>query len=253
MRKPLIAANWKMNKTCFEAIDFAEKLRADFKDYDDCEILILPSFTSLACVNKILIDSNIKIGAQNFYPEKEGAYTGEISYLQLLELGCRYVLVGHSERRQYFQETNEIINKKIKFAISKGINPILCIGESIEEMEANKTREILSMQLNEAFKGINSFIARYLVIAYEPVWAIGTGRVAQNEIIEQNHAYIRSIIFDNFDGDIAENIRIIYGGSVKPENIRSIMDQRDVDGVLVGGASLDYESFKKIILYKEKY
>jgi triosephosphate isomerase len=251
MRKPLIAANWKMNKTCSEALIFAQKLVSEFALYDKRDILIFPSYTALRCINNVLNNTLIKIGAQNFYPEKSGSFTGEISYLQLIDLECRYVLIGHSERRHIFNEGHEFINKKVRTAIDKGIAPILCVGETLDEMEAGKTRDILSMQINEALKGLNNTLGRYLTIAYEPVWAIGTGRVAQNEIIQENHAFIRGLIFDNFDGDTAENLRILYGGSVKPDNINEIMSQRDVDGVLVGGASLDYDSFKKLILFEE--
>ena len=251
MRKPLIAGNWKMFKKAQEAIDFTNALKQQFENYTERDILIIPSFTLLHPVSENIKNSAILLGAQNFYPEKEGAFTGEISYTQLLDLQCRFVLIGHSERRKFFHEKNELINHKVKVAIEKGLSPVLCIGETIEEKEQSKTRDVLTMQVNEALTGLSRELGRFITIAYEPVWAIGTGRVAQNEDIQEAHAFIRGLIFDNFDGDIANSVRILYGGSVKPENISGIMQQRDVDGALVGGASLDINSFSKIIRFGE--
>lgn len=251
MRKPLIAGNWKMNKKTQETIDFVKGLKQNFEGYDGCDILVIPPYTALYPASEWLKSTQILLGAQNFYPEREGAFTGEISYTQLLDLQCRYVLIGHSERRQIFQESNEFINCKVKIAIDKGLSPILCIGETLSEREEGKTREVLTMQVNEGLKGVATELGRFMTIAYEPVWAIGTGRVAQNEDIQETHAFIRGLIFDNFDGDIANHVRILYGGSVKPENIYGIMQQRDVDGVLVGGASLNLESFSQIIRFGE--
>ncbi len=252
MRKPLIAGNWKMNKTIVQAADFAEKLKAKFSEYRQREILLFPGYTLLKHVSDILADTFIKVGAQNFYPERQGAFTGEISYTQLLELCLSHVLIGHSERRTIFNESGEMINKKVCTAIEKGLSPVLCVGETIEQKKALKTRDVLQTQIKEALKGLSVETGRFLTIAYEPVWAIGTGLVAQNEEIQQGHAFIRSLIFDLFDGDTAENVRILYGGSVKPENISSIMQNRDVDGVLVGGAALDIEKFSQIISYGDK-
>ncbi len=251
MRKPLIAGNWKMNKTDAEAKIFVSDLRQRFQNYSQRDILIFPSFIALKVVSEILLDTAIKTGAQNFYPEKSGAFTGEISYSQLLDLRCSYVLIGHSERRAIFKETHELINKKVLVSIEKGLSPVLCVGETLEQKKALKTRDVLTAQITNALKGLTTEKGRYLTIAYEPIWAIGTGLTAQPEEIQQNHAFIRSMIFDLFDGDAAENIRILYGGSVKPENISGIMQNRDVDGVLVGGASLDMEKFSAIINYGE--
>ena len=249
MRKPLIAGNWKMNKNAYEANEFAQKLAASYGSYDEAEILIIPSFVELKKVYDAIKKTKIILGAQNFYPEKSGAYTGEVSYSQLLCAGCSYVLVGHSERRSVFCEKAPLLNKKVLVAIEKGLSPILCIGETLEEKEALKTKDILKTQLKEGLKGVSKETGRYLTIAYEPVWAIGTGKVAQNEDIQQIHAFIRSVIFNLFDGDTAEHVRILYGGSVKPDNIKGIMQQRDVDGVLVGGASLDIATFGKLIKF----
>lgn len=250
MRKPLIAGNWKMNKTNSEAAEFAFEMTKSFKNYDKRDILIIPSFIALKTVSEIIEGTPILLGAQNFYPEKSGAFTGEVSYTQLLEAGCSYVLVGHSERRQYFKEDNNFLNQKVKVAIEKGLSPILCIGETLEERKNNQTKDVLKKQIQEGLAGLSPELGRFLTIAYEPIWAIGTGLTAQNEDIQTNHAFIRGLIFDLFDGDTAENTRILYGGSVKPSNVSGIMAQRDVDGALVGGASLKTEDFASLVNYE---
>jgi triosephosphate isomerase len=249
MRKPLIAGNWKMNKNSCEATEFGKEIAKLYGSYEKTEVLLIPSFTELKSVYDEIKNTAIRLGAQNFYPEKSGAYTGEVSYSQLLAAGCTYVLVGHSERRRLFNESSALLNRKVLVAMEKGLSPILCVGETLEEKESLMTKDIIKTQLKEGLKDVSGETGRYLTIAYEPVWAIGTGKVAQNEDIQQIHAFIRSVIFNLFDGDTAEHIRILYGGSVKPDNIKGIMQQRDVDGVLVGGASLDISTFAKLITF----
>lgn len=246
MRKPLIAANWKMNKTVGETISFLEEFIPLVGGINDVEILIAPPFTSLSAASEKIKGTNIRLSGQNIFYEDKGAYTGEISPIMLKDVGCSYVIIGHSERRQYFFETDEIINKKIVAAKRNGLKVILCIGETLDERQSGKTFDILSKQIEGDLKDIT---LEDISIAYEPVWAIGTGRTATSEQAQEAHEFIRKKLYSIY-GDIANTTRIIYGGSVTPENIKSLMDCDDVDGALVGGASLKADSFSKIVKYK---
>lgn len=242
MRKPFIAANWKMTKNIEETVAFINGFLPMVKDITDVDILIAPPFTSLETASRLLKSSNVILGAQNVYFEETGAYTGEISPGMLLSAGCSCVIIGHSERRQYFSETDEIVNKKIKLARGRGLDVILCIGESLEQREAGKTFEVLDRQLAGSLKDLS---LDGITIAYEPIWAIGTGKTATKEQANEAHASIRQWLRKNKEG--ADSIRIQYGGSVKPDNIAELMSQPEVDGALVGGASLKPESFAGIV------
>ncbi len=248
MNRPLIVANWKLNKTINETNAFIEVLIPLAKDTNDIDIVIAPPFTALHSAHLALKESNIRLSAQNLFHEDKGAFTGEISPLMLVDVGCNYVIIGHSERRQYFQETNEIINKKIKAALKHALTPIFCIGESLAEREAEKTFDIIRIQLAEGLKEIKP---EGIIIAYEPIWAIGTGKTATPEQAQEVHNFIRNWLL-SFYGKDASKIRIIYGGSVTPENIESLMNCIDVDGGLVGGASLKADSFAKIVNYRRR-
>jgi triosephosphate isomerase len=242
MRKPFISANWKMNKTIEETEEFINSFLPMVKDITAVDILIAPPFTSLQAVARLLKTTNIKLGAQNVFYEEKGAFTGEISPAMLLSAGCSHVIIGHSERRQYFMETDEIVNKKIKTARKNGLEVILCIGESLKEREENKTFEVLDRQLTGSLKDID---LNGMTIAYEPIWAIGTGKTATKEQANEAHAFIRGWLKKNREG--AEKLRILYGGSVTPESIESLMSESEVDGALVGGASMKPDSFAKIV------
>ncbi len=248
MRLPLIAANWKMNKTTAETREFITEFLPLVDGVKDVEIVIAPAFTSLPVAAKFLKGSNVKLAAQDVFWETEGAYTGEISPLMLKDVECTYVIIGHSERRQYFNETDEIVNRKIRAAQEAGLGIIFCIGETLQEREDGETLQVLKRQITEGLKGLS---AQGLVIAYEPVWAIGTGRTATPEQAEEAHSFIRKELKALY-GNEAEQIRILYGGSVKPDNIASLMAQPNVDGALVGGASLKPDSFSKIVRFKEQ-
>ena len=247
--KPLICGNWKMHKDVFEAISLVKGLLVKLPSevYDRIEVAVAPSYVSLYPVHLIVENTPILLAAQNVYYEKEGAYTGEISVGMLKSVGCSYCIVGHSERRKLFWETDSAVNLKVKALLEGGIIPILCVGETLEEREAGKTLEVVKHQILEALRGINISSAEDMVIAYEPVWAIGTGRVARPEQAQEVHAFIRDILKDLF-GDLAGGIRILYGGSVKPDNIKGLMRERDIDGALVGGASLKVKDFSEIVI-----
>ncbi len=247
MRLPLIAANWKMNKTTAETREFITEFLPLVDGVKDVEIVIAPAFTSLPVAAKFLKGSNVKLAAQDVFWETEGAYTGEVSPLMLKDVECTYVIIGHSERRQYFNETDEIVNRKIRAAQEADLGIIFCIGETLQEREAGETLQVLKRQITEGLKGLS---AQGLVIAYEPVWAIGTGKTATPEQAEEAHSFIRKELKTLY-GNEAEQIRILYGGSVKPDNIASLMAQPNVDGALVGGASLKPDSFSKIVRFKE--
>ncbi len=245
MRTPLIVGNWKLNTTPQTAQDLAKKIRSGLTDLRAREVVLCPPFTSLTAVAEVLHDSNLKLGAQNMYWENKGAYTGEISGEALHELGCQYVILGHSERRQYFFETDAAINKKVKQALAVGLCPIVCLGERLEDREAERMFEVVDRQLSEALADMNpaDILRADIVLAYEPVWAIGTGRNATPKQAGEVHYYLRELLTKRFgDG----NLRILYGGSVKPETIDSLMAEPDIDGVLVGGASLESDSFIRI-------
>ncbi len=252
-RTPLIAANWKMFKTGSESVATARRLAELSSDIADIDIMISPSFPSLVLVNEALkgIKSSIRVGAQNISYADEGAYTGEVSAKMLKDAGVSYVIIGHSERRQHFGETNEDVCRKIKASVESNLIPIMCIGETESEKKEEKTFYVLDKQIKNGLKGFRSDELQTLVIAYEPVWAIGTGNTATPKEVEEVHTYIRSEIGKMFNSDFAAYIRIIYGGSVKPDNISELMSHQNIDGVLVGGASLDADSFIKIINYKK--
>lgn len=245
MRTPLIMGNWKMNKTPEESAKLAEEIKKGVSDIKDREVVIAPPFTSLERVRRVIEDSPIKLGAQNMHWEPSGAYTGEISGEFLIEIGCRYVILGHSERRKYFQETDEIINRKFLYALKIGLTPVLCVGETLLQREGGETFEVIREQLLKCLEGID--LREEVVIAYEPIWAIGTGRTATPKQASEVHSYIRRLLLDKYN---SENIRILYGGSVKPDNIDSLMAQSEIDGVLVGGASLIPESFIRIVKFE---
>jgi triosephosphate isomerase len=248
-RKALIAANWKMYKTPAEAKAFVDAFLPLVAGHTRDEIALFPSPVLLPTVVAACNGSNVAVGAQNIHFAEEGAYTGETSIGQLKAVGGTHTLIGHSERRQYFAETDEIVNKKLHTALKHGVIPIVCIGEVLEEREAGKTASVLQTQINGAFAGITPQAAVPIVIAYEPVWAIGTGKTATPEIAAEAHAVIRKEATEIFGEEFATNLRILYGGSVKPDNVSSLMAQEEIDGALVGGASLDPKSFTAIVKY----
>ena len=244
MRIPMIAGNWKMNTTVSEAVKLVNELRQELDAIDNVEKVLCPPFISLVTIGELIKRSSIKLGAQNLYFEEKGAYTGEISSLMLAEL-CDFVIIGHSERRQYFNETDEIVNKKVKAALKVGLRPILCIGERLEQNEAGLTAEVVTKQLRSALIGIGHLSK--MVIAYEPVWAIGTGKAATGEQANQTISLIRHDISQLYDKEIALDLRILYGGSVTADNATEFMQQPEIDGALVGGASLKADQFLSII------
>ncbi|MCK4396845.1 triose-phosphate isomerase [candidate division WOR-3 bacterium] len=244
MRRYLIAGNWKMNKTNNEAIDLARRIVLNTKGIEKIDIVICPPFTALAPVYDAIKDSNVRPGAQNMYYEDEGAYTGEISGKFLKAMGCEFVIIGHSERRKYFSESDTDVNKKIKKALSLGITPIVCVGETLEEREKGKTEEVVKKEIIGALQEQTD--KEKIIFAYEPIWAIGTGKTAQPEDANKIHNLIRNIIKTNFGMDETV-VRVLYGGSVNPSNAEALMSQPDIDGSLVGGASLDAKSFVEII------
>jgi triosephosphate isomerase (TIM) len=249
MRKKIIAANWKMYKTPAESRAFMDAFVPLVKDHKRDEIVICPPFVDIAAVVEAAKGTKIKVGGQNLYWEKEGAYTGEISGAMLVGAGCEYVIIGHSERRQYFGETDDTVNRRLEVALEAGLAVILCVGEVIEEREAGLTEDVLRRQCNRAFRGIGTKKAARMSIAYEPVWAIGTGKTATPEIAEEAHLVIRDEVENLFGKEYSDQLRILYGGSVKPENATALMNQSDIDGALVGGASLKPDSFAKIVKY----
>ena len=248
-RIPLIAGNWKMYKTGPEAVETARDLAQLCSDIQGIEVMIAPTFLSLASVAASIEDANVKLGAQNLYFEKQGAYTGEISADMLRVAGVEYVLIGHSERRQYFNETDVSVRKKIKAAIEVGLKPILCIGETEDQRDDGKTFSILDKQVSDGLESLGSDKLENLVLAYEPVWAIGTGKTASVEQVNEVHVYLRSLIEKLFSKGFSNQTRILYGGSVNPDNAKDLMGIEDVDGALVGGASLDANKFINIIKY----
>ncbi|MEW6189153.1 MAG: triose-phosphate isomerase [Actinomycetota bacterium] len=251
MRKPIIAGNWKMNKTVEEAVELVQDLIPLVMDVRDVEIVVCPPFTALKSVSTVIEFSNpnIFLGAQDMHWGEKGAYTGEISPVMLLDLGVKYVIIGHSERRRDFGETNEVVNKKVISALSHGLIPIMCIGETLEQREAGETQRVVTTQLLKGLEGLKKEDIEKVVIAYEPVWAIGTGRSATPEDANDVIRSIRALIGAQFDVETAKKVRIQYGGSVTPENITGFMEEPEIDGALVGGASLDAGSFAKIIKF----
>jgi triosephosphate isomerase len=244
MRLPMIAGNWKMNTTVKEATDLVKEMLPALDQIDNVDKVVCPPFISLAAVGELIKGSSIKLGAQNVYYEEKGAYTGEISPLMLADL-CQFVIIGHSERRQYFNETGEVVNKKIAAALNVGLNPILCIGERLEENEAGRTKEVVTQQLRSSLTGIDSLSS--LTIAYEPVWAIGTGKAATGEQANETIGLIRHNIVELYNERTAQNVRILYGGSVTAANTTEFMNQPEIDGALVGGASLKATEFLSIV------
>jgi triosephosphate isomerase len=247
MRKPIIAGNWKMFKTAVEARAFATALRSQIGSLNDREVVLCAPFTALWALAESLRGSTIAAGAQNAHWEEKGAYTGEISVGMLMEIGVPYVVIGHSERRQYFGEVDATVNKRTLAVLAGGLTPITCIGETLAEREANRTFQVLQRQIREGLQGLHSPTA--VVIAYEPVWAIGTGKTATPAQAEEAHAFIRNEFATLYGEPAAQSVRILYGGSVKPDNMAALMKQANIDGGLVGGASLDVDSFAKIVLY----
>ncbi len=244
MRMPIIAGNWKMNTTTSEAVELVKAMRSELEGAGDIEKVICPPYVSLAPVGGLLKGGSVKLGAQNLYFAEKGAYTGEISPGMVAEL-CEFVIVGHSERRQYFNETGEIVNRKVAAALKAGLKPILCIGEDLAENEAGKTGEVVSEQLNSSLAGLDEL--NDLVIAYEPIWAIGTGKAATGKQANETIAFIRRQIAERYGSEVARDIRIIYGGSVNAANTAEFMKQPEIDGALVGGASLKAPEFASIV------
>lgn len=248
MRIKVIAGNWKMNNDLNESKDLISKLLAGLKNSNaNCEVVICPPFTSLSEASAMIKGSTIKLGAQNLHQEENGAFTGEVSAKMLLSAGCEFVIIGHSERRTIFMESDELINKKIIRALKNNLKPIFCVGELLEEREKNITEQVIKSQV---LKGLENFSVRdlkNLIIAYEPVWAIGTGKTATPQQAEEVHHFIRKLIENHFSEEFAENLRILYGGSVKPDNSNDLLSQKNIDGALVGGACLNADSFLNII------
>lgn len=245
MRKPIIAGNWKMYKTIEEAIELVNGIKEE-ANKTDVEVVVCCPFTALTEVRKAIGGSRVKLGAQNLHWEEEGAYTGEISATMLRNIGVEYVIIGHSERRQYFHETDATVNKKVLKALEKDLKPILCVGETLEEREANKTFDIVKTQILGGLMEVSAEALKDIVIAYEPVWAIGTGKTATAEDANKVISYIREVIKEKYDDTVSEAVRIQYGGSVKPSNATEIMAEADIDGALVGGASLKAGDFVDI-------
>ena len=246
-RRPIIAGNWKLNKSIKESIELVTLLKRANLESLGVDIVVCPPYTALSSVSEILIGSEIKLGAQDIYWEEKGAFTGEVSAALIKDAGASFVIVGHSERRQFFHETRDTVNKKTKAALAAGLTPIVCVGELLKEREAGKTFQIVEEQLKGAFFNFNSDAVRNVIVAYEPVWAIGTGKVATPAQAEEAHAFIRKQIGKLFGDDVAQGLKIQYGGSVKADNIADLMREADIDGALVGGASLDANQFAEII------
>lgn len=246
MRKPIIAGNWKMHKTISEGVAFIDAVKNEIVN-TDIEALVCAPFTLLPSLVEAAKGTNVKIGAQNMHFEDKGAFTGEVSADMLLDLGVTHVIIGHSERRQYFGETDETVNKKALKALSKGLTPIVCCGETLEQREAGETKALCKMQIEKAFEGISASDAPKVVVAYEPIWAIGTGKTASSQDANDVIAYIREVLEAIYSDEVSEEIRIQYGGSVKPSNIEEIMNEADIDGALVGGASLEPSDFVQLV------
>ena len=247
IRKYLIAGNWKMNKAASEGVDLVNEIKVGLGQKLDVGVAICPPFTALESCAKALEDSNIQLGAQNMHPKLEGAFTGEVSPVMLRSLFCTFVILGHSERREYFKESDTFINEKVLAAFANNLKPILCVGETLEEREAGSTLQVVETQTRGCLANVSNEEAEHLVVAYEPVWAIGTGKTATPEMAQEVHAAIRGILIDLFGDEIAQKIRIQYGGSMKGSNAKELLSQPDIDGGLIGGASLDAKSFAEII------
>ncbi len=251
MRTPIIAGNWKLFKTLNEASLFVSELKTLIVDAKDVEIVVAPVFTALSTVVNAAAGSSINVAAQNCYWEKEGAFTGEVSPELIADAGCSHVIIGHSERRQFFAETDETVNKKVKSAIAAGLTVLICVGETLAERESGLTFKVIEKQVRHGLAGVVVESMERMVIAYEPVWAIGTGKTATDDQAQEVHAFIRKLVAGIYTQKEAGAIRILYGGSVKPENVKALMACSDIDGALVGGASLKADSFAKIVKFNE--
>lgn len=249
-RHPVIAGNWKMYKTIAEAVKFVESLKPKLAGVRHCDIIVAPPFTAINAVANAVEGSNIQVAGQDVGWEKEGAFTGDVSAPMLLEAGSKFVIIGHSERRQIHGETDERVNQKLKAALAAGLAPVVCLGETLAERDQNQTAAVLERQFTAGFAGLTAQDFSRIIIAYEPVWAIGTGRTATPEIAAESHARLRGLAARRFGNPEADSIRILYGGSVKPDNIRALMAHEEIDGALVGGASLKVDSFTAIVHYQ---
>ena len=250
MRVPFLAGNWKMHMTVRDAVNLVEDLAKSTAGVKDREVVVCPTFTALHAVSKVIEGTHIRMGAQNMYFEEKGAFTGEISPLMLKDVGCRYVILGHSERRNIFGESDELINKKLKAAFQYGLLPILCVGESLKQREEGQTQEWVRSQVDKDLEGLTPSEIEKMVIAYEPIWAIGTGKTDTPEGANETIAMVRSLLVDKSSHQVAQKVRILYGGSVKPANVDGFMATSDIDGALVGGASLKAEAFSRIVNYE---
>jgi triosephosphate isomerase len=249
MRRPVIAGNWKMYKTIAEAVDCVTKLKPLVVTATHCEVIVAPPFTALRAVAEAVKGSNIAVAAQDVHWDKEGAHTGDVSPGMLLEAGCTHVIIGHSERRHDHGETDEQVNRKVKAALAAGLVPIICVGETLAEREAGKTEEVLQRQFQGGFAGLTPQEFSRIIVAYEPVWAIGTGRTATPEMAAESHRHFRGLVRGQMGEAVATALRILYGGSVKPDNVGGLMVQEEIDGALVGGASLKPDSFAALVNY----
>jgi len=247
MRKKIIAGNWKMNKTVEEAVELANAIKLELADCKEVDVVVCPPFTAIKAVSDVISETLINVGSQNMSSEDEGAYTGEVSHTMLKELFVRYVILGHSERREYYKENDFWINKKVKKALEKNLRPIVCVGEKLEDREAGNTEAVVEEQVRGSLADIPAAAYTELVIAYEPVWAIGTGKTATSEQAQEVHAFIRGIVKDMVGAEAADAVRIQYGGSMKPGNAPELLAQPDIDGGLIGGAALDAASFAGIV------
>jgi triosephosphate isomerase len=247
LRKRIIAGNWKMNKSVAESKDLAADIKRELAECRDVDVVLCPPFTSLESVGSVIENTQIKFGAQNMHWENDGAYTGEISANMLRSIYCHYVILGHSERRSYFGETDAIVNKKTKTALAANLIPIVCVGETLEERKAERHSEVVRTQLSGSLDGILGDDLKRVIIAYEPVWAIGTGEVATPAQAQEMHAFIRTVLAEISSADVAESVRLQYGGSMKPDNADELLSQPDIDGGLIGGAALDARTFVELI------
>ncbi|HFQ90397.1 MAG TPA: triose-phosphate isomerase [Desulfobulbus sp.] len=246
-RRPLIAGNWKMHLNVADSVSLAAAVAAGSRDLGDRDVMIAPAFTALAAVAEVLKGSSVFLAAQNVAWEREGAYTGEISPAMLMDVGASMAIIGHSERRHIFGEDNEMVNRRLLGALNSGLVPILCVGETLDEREEGETFKVLEQQVCEGLEGVPGDRLPSLVLAYEPVWAIGTGKTASREQAQEAHSFIRDVLADLYEKNLAGQVRILYGGSVKPENVDALMAEPDIDGALVGGAALKAESFDRIM------
>ncbi len=246
-RKPIVAGNWKMNKTVGDGVSLATDIKRDLGDLRDVDIVLCPPFTALKAVGDVITGSHVDLGAQNMHWEKSGAYTGEVSAEMLRDIYCHYVILGHSERRAYFGETDAIVNKKAKAALASNLKPIVCVGETLQERESGKTADVVTTQVRGSLAGLSARELVDSIIAYEPVWAIGTGKTATTAQAQEVHALIRGLIAQLADDTVAQSIRIQYGGSVKASNAKELFSQPDIDGGLIGGAALEARSFVDIV------